>query len=147
MAVIIQEVVGERHGDRYYPHLSMVARSYNYYPVGRGRPDEGVVSMALGLGKTIVDGGMCWSYCPSYPKAPPPFGSVSQLLKESQAKFWAVNMGPPPAYDPIAETEYLLEGDLGDAEYDGTLRYLASTYEPASDRLSRRGRGELAPKR
>ncbi len=135
MAVIIQEVVGERHGHRFYPHLSLVCRSYNYYPMGRARPDQGVVSLALGLGKTIVDGGVCWSYCPAYPKAPPPFGSVAQLLKDSQIRFWAVNMGPPPAYDPVAETEYLLEGDLSDAEYDGTLRHLASTYDPASDRL------------
>jgi hypothetical protein len=135
MAVIIQEVVGQRHGDRFYPHLSLVCRSYNYYPIGRAKPDQGVVSLALGLGKTIVDGGICWSYCPAYPKAPPPFGSVSQLLEDSQTRFWAVNMGPPPAYDPIAETEYLLEGDLADAEYDGTLKQLVSTYDPESDRL------------
>jgi hypothetical protein len=135
MAVIIQEVVGKRHGDRFYPDVSLVCRSYNYYPTGRARPDQGVVNLALGLGKTIVDGGISWSYCPAYPKAPPPFGSVSQLLKESQTRFWAVNMGPPPPYDPIAETEYLLEGDLADAEYDGTLKHLASTYDPASDRL------------
>lgn len=135
MAVIIQEVVGKRHGDRFYPDVSLVCRSYNYYPTGRARPDQGVVNLALGLGKTIVDGGISWSYCPAYPKVPPPFGSVSQLLKESQTRFWAVNMGPPPPYDPIAETEYLLEGDLADAEYDGTLKHLASTYDPASDRL------------
>jgi hypothetical protein len=136
MAVIIQEVVGHRHGERFYPHLSLVCRSYNYYPTGRARPEQGVVSLALGLGKTIVDGGVCWSYCPAYPTAPPPYGSVSQLLKESQTRFWAVNMGPPPAYDPIAETEYLLQGDLSEAEYDGTLKHLVSTYDPASDRLT-----------
>ena len=136
MAVIIQEIVGSRHGERFYPHLSLVARSFNYYPTGRARPEEGVVNLALGLGKTIVDGGACWSYCPAYPTAPPPFGSASQLLNETQTRFWAVNMGPPSAYDPIAETEYLVEGDLGDAEEDETLRYLASTYEAASDRLS-----------
>ncbi len=136
MAVIIQEIVGKRHGNRFYPHLSLVARSFNYYPSGRARPEQGVVNLALGLGKTIVDGGACWSYCPAYPTAPPPFGSVPQLLKETQTRFWAVNMGPPPAYDPIAETEYMVEADLGDAEKDETLRYLASTYEAASDRLS-----------
>jgi len=136
MAVLIQEVVGKRHGDRFYPHLSLVAKSFNYYPSGRARPEEGVVNLALGLGKTIVDGGRCWSYCPAYPKAPPPFGSTAELLRETQNRFWAVNMGPPPPYDPIAETEYLLEGDLADADYDGTLNQLASTYEAASDRLS-----------
>ncbi len=135
MGVILQEIVGERHGDRFYPHLSMVCRSYNYYPTGRARPEQGVVNLALGLGKTIVDGGVCWSYCPAYPKVPPPFGSTRQLLNETQSRFWAVNMGPPPPYDPIAETEYLVEGELADAEYDGTLRHLASTYDAGSDRL------------
>ncbi len=135
MAVMIQEVVGERQDNRFYPHLSGVCRSYNYYPTGRSRPDQGVVNLALGLGKTIVDGGVCWSYCPAYPKAPPPYGSVSQMLSETQTRFWAVNMGKPPAYDPIAETEYLLEADLSEAEADGTLHYLASTYDGASDRL------------
>lgn len=135
MAVVIQEVVGRTHGRRYYPHLSLVARSFNYYPSGRAHPQEGVVSLALGLGKTIVDGGVCWSYCPAYPKAPPPFGSVSELLRGTQTRFWAINMGPPPAYDPIAETEYLVEKDLSDAEYDGILRHLASTYDPGGDRL------------
>ncbi len=136
MAVIVQEVLGERHGNRFYPHLSLVARSFNYYPSGRARPEDGVVYLALGLGKTIVDGGVSWPYAPPYPKAPPPFGSVSQLLRETQTRFWAVNMGPPPAFDPVAETEYLVEGDLSDAEYDGTLRNLASTYDAGSDRLS-----------
>ena len=61
MGVLIQEVVGTRHGDRFYPDLSGVARSYNFYPTGRARPEEGVVNLALGLGKTIVDGGVTWS--------------------------------------------------------------------------------------
>lgn len=145
MAVVIQEIVGVRHGDRFYPHLSAVCRSYSYYPIGRARPEDGVVSLALGLGKTIVDGGLCWSYAPSRPKAPRPFASTRQMLQETQTRFWAVNMGRPPAYDPIAETEYLLEGTLEDAEYDGTLRYAASTYDAASDRL-RPGTGMAGPR-
>ncbi|NIP83473.1 MAG: hypothetical protein GWM90_31295 [Gemmatimonadetes bacterium] len=145
MAVMIQEIVGERHGDRFYPHLSAVCRSYSYYPIGRSKPEDGVVSLALGLGKTIVDGGLCWSYSPERPKAPRPFAGVQEMLQETQSRFWAVNMGRPPAYDPIAETEYLVEGDLADAEYDGTLRYLASTYDPASDRL-RPGTGTDGPR-
>ncbi len=135
MAVMIQEIVGRRYGDRFYPHISAVCRSYSYYPIGRAKREDGVVSLALGLGKTIVDGGLCWSYAPSRPKAPRPFTSTRQMLQETQSRFWAVNMGRPPAYDPIAETEYLLEGTLEDAEYDNTLRHLASTYDAGADRL------------
>ena len=136
MAVILQEVVGQRHGDRFYPHLSGVGRSYNFYPQARVRPEQGVVQLALGLGKTIVDGGLCWSFCPAHPKMPPPYASTRELLRGTQTEFWAVNMGRAPQYNPIAETEYLVRADLAAADYDGTLRYLASTYDPASDRLT-----------
>jgi hypothetical protein len=135
MAVVVQEVVGLRHGDRLYPDLSGVARSYNFYPVGPAEPREGVVDLALGLGKTIVDGGACWSFSPAHPRLPPPVGSVRDLLDATQARFWAVNVGPPPPYDPMTETEYLVQADLAAAEADGTLRYAASTYDAASDRL------------
>ncbi len=135
MAVMIQEVVGCRHGDRFYPHLSGVARSHNFYTLGHARPEHGVISLALGLGKTVVDGGRTWTYCPAFPKAKPPFGSTKELLSQTQTRFWSVNMGRPPTYDPARETEYLLEGDLRHAEEDGVLRYLASTYDPQSDRI------------
>lgn len=136
MAVVVQDVVGERHGDRFYPEVSGVARSFNFYPMGHARPEEGVVSLALGLGKTIVDGGSSWSYSPAYPRANPPYGSVADLLDQTQTTFWAVNMGRPPASDPIAETEYLVEASLTEAEADGALRHLVSTYDPDSDRVS-----------
>ena len=135
MAVILQEVVGERHGDRFYPDISGVARSYNFYPAGPARPEEGVASLALGLGKTIVDGGISWTFSPAYPKKPPPFGSVSEMLRGTQTDFWAVNMGKPPAYDPVSETEYLVKAGLKDAEADGVLRFLASTFDPSRDRV------------
>ncbi len=135
MAVIIQEVVGRRHGDRFYPAISGVIRTYNFYPQPPARPEEGVVSLALGLGKTIVDGGVVWTYSPAHPTLSPPYGSTRELLEHTQTEFWAVNMGPPPAYDPINEAEYLISGTLADAEADGTLRPLASTYDAESDRL------------
>jgi len=145
MAVIIQEVVGHRHGERFYPEISGVARSYNFYPLRPAKPEEGVVSLALGLGKTIVDGGVCWTYSPAQQRAVPPFGSVSDWLKGTQTDFWAVNMGKPPAFDPIRETEYLIKLNLSDAEYDGTLRHLASTYDPRSDRIVM-GTGAAGPR-
>ncbi|HAH06455.1 MAG TPA: hypothetical protein DCM05_08005 [Elusimicrobia bacterium] len=136
MAVILQEVVGTRHDERFYPDLSGVARSYGFYRSGGAKPEDGVVNLALGLGKTIVDNGVCWAYCPAAPHAPPPFASASAQLSGTQSRFWAVNMGAPPAYDPSAETEYLVHAGLAEAEYDGTLRWTASTYDPESDRLS-----------
>jgi len=135
MAVIVQEIVGQRCDQRFYPGLSGVARSYNYYPTGNATSEDGVVSLALGLGKQIVDGGLSWTYCPARPKAPPPFNDIGDLLKNSQTRFWAVNMGSPPLPDPIKETEYMVEADLENAEYDGTLELLASTYDAGADRL------------
>jgi phosphoenolpyruvate synthase/pyruvate phosphate dikinase len=136
MAVIIQEVVGKRHPHRFYPDLSGVGRSINHYPMDPAKPEDGVVNLALGLGKLIVDGGRCWAYSPAYPNVQPPYGSVEQMLKETQTEFWAVNMGEVQEYDPIHETEYLLFENLTTAERDGSLRYLASTYSPISGRLS-----------
>jgi Pyruvate phosphate dikinase, AMP/ATP-binding domain len=135
MAVIIQEVVGERFGDRYYPQISGVARSYNYYPTGHAKPGDGVVNLALGLGRQIVDGGLSWTYSPAYPDAPAPFGNVSDLLKNTQTEFWTVNMGQPPLPDPIHETEYLASHSLLVAEGDDVLNHLVSTYDHASNRM------------
>lgn len=135
MAVIIQDVVGSRHSLRFYPEMSGVARSYNFYSFGRAQPEDGVVNLALGLGKTIVDGGVSWSYSPEYPKIGPPYGSVDELLKNSQKEYWAINMGTLLVYDPIRETEYLVRENITTAEKDGTLRHLCSTYDPQSDRL------------
>lgn len=136
MGVIIQEEVGTKYGLRFYPEVSGVARSYNFYPMGRAKHDEGIVHLALGLGKTIVDGGVSWSFSPSYPKVEPPYRTVNELLKISQTKFWAVNLGSDIEYNPIEETEYLTLGDLGDAELDGSLEQVASTFDPHAQRLT-----------
>jgi uncharacterized Fe-S cluster protein YjdI len=134
MAVIIQEVVGSRHDDRFYPSISGVGRSFNFYAFGHAQPEDGVVDLALGLGKTIVDGGLAWTYCPEYPNANPPF-TTAELLKNTQTEFWVVNMGKPPAFDPIHETEYLAKSTLKEAERDGSLGQVASTYQPQNDRI------------
>jgi len=135
MAVIIQEVVGTRFDQRFYPHISGVARSYNFYPTGNAEAEDGVVDLALGLGRTIVDDASAWSYSPAYPAADPPYNTIGELLKQTQTKFWAVNMGRAPAYDPTSEVEYLVHSDLKAAEYDGSLKYVASTYSAERDRI------------
>lgn len=135
MAVIIQEVVGTKFSKRFYPEISGVARSYNYYTFGKSKPEDGVVNLALGLGKTIVDGGISWTYCPAYPKNPPPFTSIKELIDNTQRTFWAVNMEKSILYDPINEVEYMVKSDINEAEYDGTLNLIASTYDAASDRV------------
>ncbi len=145
MAVLVQEVVGRSHGERFYPDISGVARSIDFYPQGRAKPEDGIVHLAVGLGKTIVDGGLCWSFSPSHPEVGPPFGSVRDLMGSTQTRFWAVNVGPPPPYDPMTETEYLVRPGLADAESDGMLRWAASTYDPASDRLVP-GTGRTGPR-
>lgn len=135
MAVIIQEVVGKRHHDRFYPEVSGVARSYNFYPVGKAKHEDGVINLALGLGKTIVDGGVSWAYSPTYPKVGPPYKSINNLLNQSQREFWAIAMGSPPALSPRPEMEHLIQEDLSVAEKHDTLRYLGSTYDAQSDRI------------
>ncbi len=135
MALVIQEVVGRKGYERFYPEISGVARSYNYYPSGRCKPEHGVVSLALGLGKTIVDGGICWSYSPVVPKCPPPFGDPQDQLKNTQREFWAVNMNRSIQYDPVNETEFLIKGSLEDADYDSMLSHSASTYISSSGKF------------
>ncbi|MBU1240479.1 PEP/pyruvate-binding domain-containing protein [Myxococcota bacterium] len=133
MAVIIQELVGSRHGDRFYPNISGVARSYHFYPSGNAVPGDGVVSLAAGLGKTIVDGGSTWTYSPRYPKAPPPYNSVGDLLSNTQQNFWAVNMSGAYGYDPTKEAEYLVENPVKIVEADGVHHDLVSTWDHRND--------------
>lgn len=135
MAVIIQEVVGKRHKNRFYPNISGVARSHNFYPTGLAKPQDGVVDLALGLGKMVVDEGIAWTYSPKYPQANPPYNSIKELLKLSQSEFWAIYMGEPFLYDPIKEVEYMRRYNLQAAEEDGTLGPIASTYKSQDDKI------------
>ena len=135
MAVILQEVAGRRHDVRFYPDISGVARSHNYYPFGHATPTDGVVNLALGLGKAIVDGEPTWSYCPAYPASPAPFNGVNDMLKNTQTGFWSVNMAGLNEYDPTRENEYLRFGTLNEADYDNALHRIASTYDFQSDRI------------
>ncbi len=135
MAVVIQEVFGERFNGRFYPTLSAVARSYNHYPTPGNKREDGVVMLALGLGKAITDGEHVWSYCPHRALAPPPFKSTADLLKYTQTSFWAVDLGEATPATPGREDANLMRCALGDAEADGTLSFVASTYDPAADQL------------
>jgi hypothetical protein len=135
MAVIIQ-LVGKRYRNRFYPEVAGVARSH-YYPLRPAKPEDGVVNLALGLGKTVVDGSISWAYSPAFPKAEPPFGSVENMLKGTQTEFWVVNMGEPPEYDPVNEGEYIKRENILAAEEDGSLQYVASTYNAMSGKRSK----------
>ena len=135
MAVIIQEVVGKKFGHKFYPNFSGVARSYNFYPTGRAKPENGVVNLALGLGKTIVDGGLVWSYSPQFPNAVPPFADPTDVMQNTQTRFWAVNMNPIIEYEPAKETEYMVQNYLSEADYDDTLKHIASTYDSSSQKI------------
>jgi hypothetical protein len=136
MAVILQEVVGIRHEDRFYPQISGVARSHSFYPTGLAKPEDGIVDLALGLGKMVVDEGIAWTYSPKYPQANPPYNTLRELLKQSQKEFWAIYMGEPFMYDPIKEVEYMRKYDLRIAEEDGTLAHIASTYKAQDDKIA-----------
>ncbi len=135
MAAVIQEVVGRRRRDRFYPDFSGVGRSYNYYPVGHARPEDGVVNVALGLGKTIVDGGSSLRFTPAYPQVLPQFGTARDMMDNAQRRFYAVDMGHSASTAFAEEDQYLVRPDLADAEEDGALDFLASTYDRESDCL------------
>ena len=132
MSVIIQEVVGLPHENVFYPHVSGVARSYNYYSFGNSNPSDGVVNLALGLGKTVVDNEPTWFFAPTAPTVSPPFNGVSDMLKSTQIRFWAVNMSGNIDYNPVKETEFLVNEDIYFAERQGVLKYLVSTYDENS---------------
>jgi hypothetical protein len=132
MGVIVQEVMGKRHGRVFYPDVSGVARSYDYWPSSRCRNTDGTVNLALGLGKTIVDGGMTYRFCPVHPDIAN-YGSVQDLLKQSQTKFYAINLDARKKL--LEEDDTLVQLGLETAERDGTLFFTASTYSAENDRL------------
>lgn len=135
MGVILQEIVGAKFGNQYYPHFSGVARSFNYYPMGKIKPKDGVINLALGLGKTIVDGSKCLQYSPAYPKVYPQFGTSRDYFSKSQVKFWSLDLSSDIIKKIPNEDQHLIRKDIQDAENDDTIRYLASTYSPENDYL------------
>ncbi|MDO9576348.1 MAG: PEP/pyruvate-binding domain-containing protein [Candidatus Cloacimonadales bacterium] len=144
MAVIIQEVVGEKHDDLYFPTISGVLKSYNFYPADNIKPETGFAALAFGLGKTIVNGESCWSYCPKYPKTPQPFNNIKDMLDNTQKTFWAVNLAKIDDYNPIAETEYLAQKSIFDVDRNA-LQQVCSTYNFQNDRVITGLYGDGAP--
>jgi hypothetical protein len=135
MAVIIQEMVGRKFGHYFYPSFSGVARSYNYYPFAKATPKDGIVNIALGLGKTIVDGGVSLQFCPEYPTIFPQFGNTKDLFSKSQTQFWALDLNSDIIRREPNEDMYLVKLNLRDAENHGSLKYIASTYSNENDVL------------
>ncbi|HET9232789.1 MAG TPA: PEP/pyruvate-binding domain-containing protein, partial [Candidatus Eisenbacteria bacterium] len=128
MAVIVQRLAGAMHGNRFYPEISGVARSYNFYPMAPLRSEDGVVSLALGLGKTVVEGGKAFRFSPRHPQLPVDFASPGDLLEAAQTTFYALDM-TRHAEDEDTVVQLGLEAS---AE-DGTLAKVASVYSPEND--------------
>jgi CheY-like chemotaxis protein len=126
MAVILQQVVGTPHGERFYPDFSGVVRSRNFYPVPPMTFEDGIAAVALGLGRAVVDGGKCLTFCPRYPRNLVQFSSVEDILANSQSEFWALELNGAAEGRPGHWHERRFSLDA--AESDGTLRAVASTY-------------------
>ena len=135
MAVIIQEIAGKRFKHHYYPHYSGVARSFNYYPFGDAKQADGIVNLAVGLGKTIVDGGVSAQFCPRFPTIMPQFASRKDYFANSQKSFYALNLEAHPLEEKPSEEENLDLLDVKVAEEHGTIEYMASTFCSEDDSL------------
>ncbi|MFV2016594.1 MAG: PEP/pyruvate-binding domain-containing protein, partial [Candidatus Heimdallarchaeota archaeon] len=132
MGVVIQEIIGQKHGIHYYPDISGVTQSYNYYPFGRMEPEDGIAYIALGLGKIIVDGQNSFQFCPSYPEIQPQMSDIHQFLNLSQNFFYSLNLDADLDLD-YAEDTNLLKNDLSTAEEHGILFKIGSVYDVESD--------------
>lgn len=133
MAVVVQEVVGNQYGDYFYPHISGVAQSYNYYPVAHMEPEDGMAVAAVGLGKFVVDGEKAYRFSPKYPKTQ--VNSLKDLYKNSQVEFYAVDMKRSDIDFTKGDLAGLKRLDLYEAEMHGTLKHCVSVYDPEGDRL------------
>ena len=138
MAVILQEVVGKRYGDRYYPNVSGVIRSINYYPIEDEKAEEGVASLALGLGKYIVDGGQTLRMSPYHPEKILQLSEMELALRETQTHFYALDMSHVSDDFKVDDGFNIKKLRVKEADKDGSLRYISSTYDPV-DQIIRDG--------
>jgi len=129
MAIVLQEICGNAYDNRFYPTFSGVARSLNYYPIGAEKPEDGIANIALGLGKYIMDGGMSLRFSPAYPNNILQTSNVDFALRETQTYFNALDLNQAQFVPQVDDGFNLLKISVGDAEKDGTLKYIASTYD------------------
>lgn len=129
MGIILQEVCGTRHGDIYYPTLSGVARSVNYYPIGSESASDGIVNMAFGLGKLIVEGGLSLRFSPKFPKKILQLSSPETALRDTQKVFCALDLNSNSFIPSTDDGINILKLDIKDANNDGAMKYVASTYD------------------
>jgi hypothetical protein len=134
MAVIIQKLVGQKAHNRFYPHVSGVAQSFNYYPFSYMKPGDGFAVICVGLGKYVVGGEKAWRFCPRYPGLE--LSSLSDQIKDSQEYFYAVDLEEDNA-DLLNDGEdaFIRKLDISEAEEDGNLKHCATVYDINNDRL------------
>jgi len=131
MAIVLQEMVGQIYGTRCYPNISGVARSLNFYPIGEEKAEEGIVNVALGLGKYIVDGGVTLRFSPKYPNNILQTSTLDFALRDTQTKFYALDLTDDRnAKITTDDAGNLLGIPVKEADEDGTLQYISSTYDP-----------------
>ena len=130
MAVILQEVVGNTYGTHFYPNVSGVLRSLNYYPIGDEKAEEGIASLAIGLGKYIVDGGQTLRVCPYHPNQVLQTSEMETALRETQTKFYALDMTHVGGDFKVDDGFNILKLRVKEADKDKSLDFLASTYDP-----------------
>lgn len=135
MAVIVQQLTGTRQGDFFYPAISGVAQSHNFYPISPMTPQDGIVQIALGMGKTVVEGEKSLRFCPKYPNMLPQFSTVNDILANSQRFFYALNMKNCPGELRFGRQSNLQKREVDEAEKEFPVTALASTYIPAEHRI------------
>ncbi|MGA2822479.1 MAG: PEP/pyruvate-binding domain-containing protein [Bacteroidales bacterium] len=129
MGIVLQEVTGMKYGNRFYPAISGVARSINFYPIAPEKPEDGIVNIAFGLGKFIVDGGNGLRFSPRYPKKILQLSTPELALSETQKTFYALDLNPEAFIPDTDDTVNLLKLKVKDAENDGSLKLVASTFD------------------
>ena len=129
MGIILQEVCGNRHDNVFYPTLSGVARSINYYPIGSEKAEDGIANVAFGLGKLIVDGGLSLRFSPRHPKKILQLNSPDLALKETQKSYYALDLNIESFVPSTDDGVNLLESNIRDVSNDTAMKYLASTYD------------------